>query len=272
MFKPKHPTVTVVIPAYNAEGSISSCIASVLDQSQPQYITELIVVNDGSTDRTSSIVGELIANSKTSIKIVIINQENKGVSAARNTGIKSSTGEWIAFLDSDDQWRKDKIELSIDAIREHPEVRTLGSNRLSFMRTQGEKIDDGLYKLSTRDQLWSPWPTTSSLIIKRDIINEVGMFDETRTHAEDVDLLLRITPKYGVHYLYEPLLIFASKASYGDSGLSANMRKMHLGSLQNVKNSRDRGDISALECLGFSLWENFKYLRRLLKARIGTAK
>lgn len=272
MFKLKHSTISVVIPAYNAEDSISSCIDSVLNQSQIQHIVELVVVNDGSTDKTARIVEDLIANSKSAIKMKIINQENKGVSAARNNGIKSSTGEWIAFLDSDDQWRKDKIELSVGAVKKHPEITALGSNRSSFMRTQGKKVDEGLYRLSTRDQLWSPWPTTSSLMVKRNVIDEVGMFDESRTHAEDVDLLLRITPKYGVYYLYQPLLIFASKASYGDSGLSANMKKMHQGSLQNVKNSRARGDISALEYLCFSVWENFKYLRRVLKARAGTVK
>ena len=101
--------ISVVIPVYNCEDTIIQCIQSVIDQTRFDLIDEIIVINDGSTDGTIDKINEIF----TTNKIRIISKLNGGVSSARNLGIKNSSSDWIALLDSDDVWVKDKIEQQV---------------------------------------------------------------------------------------------------------------------------------------------------------------
>lgn len=106
---------SVVIPAYNCADVIEDAINSVCKQSVKEYIGEIIVINDGSTDDTLNVLEQ--CKSKFEIPIVILNQQNSGVSKARNEGVKKANYDWIAFLDSDDEWFDDKIERQVDIIK-----------------------------------------------------------------------------------------------------------------------------------------------------------
>ena len=110
----KNPTVSVVIPVYNAEKYISDTLKSVLNQSYKEI--EIIVVNDGSTDQTESIVKQNFNDPR----IKLINQSNAGCSAAKNTGLKHATGEWIQYLDADDLLSPDKLEAQIRVLEGNP--------------------------------------------------------------------------------------------------------------------------------------------------------
>ena len=108
------PSISVVIPAYNAARFLAATLESVLAQSYP--VSECIVVDDGSVDSTADIVGEFEA------RVTLVSQTNQGVAAARNRGVLEATSELIAFCDADDVWRKDKLELQVQALAEDPGV------------------------------------------------------------------------------------------------------------------------------------------------------
>jgi glycosyltransferase involved in cell wall biosynthesis len=113
--KHKNPLVSVIIPTYNRGWIVKDAIESVLAQDFTDF--ELIAVDDGSTDNTSEILGEFESD------IRVIRQTNRGVSAARNRGIQASVGRWIAFLDSDDLWLRQKLSHQADFFRSHASVR-----------------------------------------------------------------------------------------------------------------------------------------------------
>ena len=107
--------ISVIIPMYNSKDTIKSAIESVLNQTYKEPI-EIIVVNDGSKDGCEKIVEKMIINNQTNRTIKLINKPNGGVSSARNRGIKEANGEYIAFLDSDDMWHPQKLELVLEAL------------------------------------------------------------------------------------------------------------------------------------------------------------
>ena len=114
--------ISVIIPTFNRIGLLQRAIDSVLSQSLKPY--EIIVVDDGSTDGT----GDIIKQKYKSIKI--IQQKNSGVSAARNNGIKHAKGDWIAFLDSDDEWNKDKIGKQVNRLTDNPKYSFCHTNEI----------------------------------------------------------------------------------------------------------------------------------------------
>ncbi|MBT6957817.1 MAG: glycosyltransferase family 2 protein, partial [Opitutae bacterium] len=109
------PKVSVIIPTFNRLGYLPRSLGSVLAQSYDDY--ELIVVDDGSTDQTVDAIQQDYPS------VNLIEQENKGVSAARNAGIRAASGEWIALLDSDDEWLPGKLNSQMNALESHPEYR-----------------------------------------------------------------------------------------------------------------------------------------------------
>ena len=126
--KDKAPLVSIIMPAFNAAYFIQESIQSVLAQSFSDF--ELIVINDGSTDDTSA----LVQNVKDP-RIILIEQENAGVAAARNNGIEVSRGKFIAFLDSDDLWSKTKIEKQVNLLTSNPEIGLTYSDIFCFEKS-----------------------------------------------------------------------------------------------------------------------------------------
>ena len=118
----KQPRVSVIIPAYNAEDTINAALESVLSQSLSP--NEVILVDDGSTDRTAAIIKKYARNDK---RIKYIYQKNAGPSAARNRAIDLSKGDYIAFCDADDEWRRGKLARQISFLEENPAVALLGA-------------------------------------------------------------------------------------------------------------------------------------------------
>ena len=112
--------ISAVIPAYNSAAFISDALASIRHQTFP--VDEIIVVDDGSTDNIEEVVRSIDPG------IVYITQKNQGPSAARNRGIEAATGDWIAFLDADDQWTPHKIKNQLLALERHPELQLIASD------------------------------------------------------------------------------------------------------------------------------------------------
>ncbi len=190
--------VSVIIPTYNRDKFVTKAIDSVLNQSFTDY--ELIVIDDGSTDDTRTVLKEY------SHKIRYVQQENAGVSAARNTGIGLAQGEWVAFLDSDDQWRIDYLSKQIARASKIPGICMQTTNCL-FIGLNGKTqsyldINGALSEFNGMDYLFledpfrfvvkhGPWQIGSTIIL-RDAITKVGLFDTSLKISEDFDLMARV--------------------------------------------------------------------------------
>jgi glycosyltransferase involved in cell wall biosynthesis len=194
-------TVSVIIPVYNRVQVIDRSINSVISQTYP--INEIIVIDDGSNDGTYDLIKKNFPH--VSLKY----QENKGVSNARNVGIKSAKSNWIAFLDSDDEWLPKKVEEQINLLKINysfkichtDEVWIRNQVRINPMKKH-RKYGGDIYNKCLPLCVISP----SSIMIHKDIFNDVGLFDEDLPVCEDYDMWLRICSKYSVLFLDQKLI------------------------------------------------------------------
>ena len=194
------PDISVIIPAFNRSHTLPKALDSVLSQTlKPR---EIIVVDDGSTDETNAVLANYPG-------LCIISQDNRGVSAARNVGIEKAGGDWIAFLDSDDEWLSDKLEKQWDAICNDDklichtdEIWIRNGKRVNPMKKH-QKFGGWIYERCLPLCVISP----SSVMIHRSVFKDVGVFDESLEVCEDYDLWLRICAKYSVLFIDEPLIV-----------------------------------------------------------------
>lgn len=192
------PLISVIIPTYDRERFVVKAIDSVLRQSFTDL--ELIVIDDGSTDGTRKILEAYGAN----IRCIV--QENAGVSSARNTGIKSAHGMWVAFLDSDDEWTKDYLSTQVEQIEKFPAAVAHITNAVTVSLDGGRSslfVETGLLDrfkakscLIFERPLWvivthAPW-FLQSTIMRRDTLLKAGLLDEGLSIAEDLDLVARV--------------------------------------------------------------------------------
>jgi len=202
----QRPSVSAVIPAWNATETIGRTIDSVLAQTYGQV--EIVVVDDGSTDDTPQV----IARDYPQVKL--ISQENAGPCVARNKGAFASSGELIAFLDSDDEWTPDKLQVQVTAMQAHPEIDMLGSNG---WRTVGEMrytampawpAGRKLMPVTIADVFSERHPMANSIVVKREVFEALGGFDTEQQRFEDLDLMCRaIDAGHGVWGLDAPTYI-----------------------------------------------------------------
>jgi glycosyltransferase involved in cell wall biosynthesis len=192
------PNVSVIIPTYNREKFVVKAIRSVLNQSFRDY--EIIVVDDGSKDNTNESL------KKYGDSIRYIYQDNSGVSAARNTGVKSAVGEWLAFLDSDDEWTSEYLSEQIKRASAIPGIYMQTTN-CSFIGPNDKtrsyfEINGALAEFKGKDYLFFPEPfrfivkhgpwQIGSTIILREAIMKAGLFDTSLKLSEDLDLMARV--------------------------------------------------------------------------------
>lgn len=199
------PYVSIIMPAYNAEAFVESAINSVLAQTYTDY--ELIVINDSSTDSTAEIVSRIAATDK---RILFFdNKVNLGVSATRNLGVLKASSDWIAFLDSDDMWRNDKLFKQIELIATHPDAVIVYSGS-SFIDNNGKPynwIMPAEPKMTYNMLLKRNLLSCSSIMVRKDAICKTGMAND-KMH-EDYSAWLKILKDVKYAYgLNEPLLIY----------------------------------------------------------------
>jgi glycosyltransferase involved in cell wall biosynthesis len=183
--------ITAIIPTYNRVVHLERAIASVVAQSQP--CNELIVVDDGSSDGTSSLVERLAAGA--TIPIRLFRQENRGAAAARNSGIRMAKGRLLAFLDSDDWWLPHKLALQTAALQAHPHVLISHTREIWFrhgQRVNQKKKHDppagDIFAASLRMCVVG----MSTVMVRRELFDRYGMFAESLPCCEDYDLWLRV--------------------------------------------------------------------------------
>ena len=228
--------ISVVIPTFNRIRLVARAIDSVLKQSLNPY--EIIVVDDGSDDGTS----EMIQNKYKSIKL--IQQQNNGVSAARNNGIKHAKGDWIALLDSDDEWTEKKLENQVDRLIKTPEYDFCHTNEIWIrngvrvnQRKKHEKYGGYIFDKCLDICRISP----SSVLFRKNILDHVGGFDDQLPVCEDYDLWLRITAEYRILFIDDPLII-----KYGghDDQLSHGVEGIEFFRIKSLENLLERSELS----------------------------
>ncbi|MCL2202463.1 MAG: glycosyltransferase [Defluviitaleaceae bacterium] len=212
-----HPLVSVIMPTYNAGKTIKDSIQSVLSQSYTYF--ELIIIDDCSTDNTNEIIHMF-----TDPRIhYICNEKNSGVATSRNVGIKIATGEWIAFLDSDDIWDADKLTLQLSfANKVNAKISYTASFFMNFEGRRYNWVMPAVYKLNYKALLRRNLISCSSVLIKRELMSKHLFPTKPKTH-EDYVAWLKIVREVGVAYgLDEPLLRYRlSKISKSSSRLKS---------------------------------------------------
>lgn len=194
--------ISVVIPTYNRIALVERAIDSVLRQSIKPF--DIIVVDDGSDDGTS----EMIQKKYRSINLV--QQQNSGVSAARNNGIKHAKGDWISLLDSDDEWTEKKLENQVNRLIKNPDYHFCHTNEIWIrngvrvnQKKRHQKYGGYIFDKCLDICRISP----SSTLFKKNILEHVGWFNTQLPVCEDYDLWLRITADYKILFVDEPLII-----------------------------------------------------------------
>mgnify|MGYP005989041965 CR=1 FL=1 len=225
--------ITVIIPTYNREKLLDKTIHSVLNQSLS--VDEIIIVDDGSVDNTKNLV-----DSFNNEKVKYIFQTNKGVSSARNTGIKSASNPWICFLDSDDIWNEDKIQKQINFHTDNPHILFSHTDELWMFNNKIIKQKKHQLKPSGfcfEENIPNTLIGASTIMIHKKIFDDVGLFDESLIACEDYDLWLRILSKYELGLIDEKLI---TKIAGHDNQLSFStklMDKYRISALQKHLNS-----------------------------------
>ena len=193
---PNPAPLSVIIPAYRAEGTIDRALASVAAQSIKPY--EVIVVDDGSPDGTLK-AAQGMSDSMGSIKLKIIGQENKGAGAARNRALQEASQEYVAFLDADDTWKPDKLKRIKELVKDDHEVNCL-LHWEEYIRADGSVtiLEHGINydeNLLIPKQLYrNNFLSTSAVVCNRSLLKEVGGFDASLPNGQDYDLWLKMSP------------------------------------------------------------------------------
>ncbi len=225
--------ISVIIPTHNRAHLLERALRSVLAQTSAPR--EVLVVDDGSEDHTRELVSESFPDCR------YLSQPNRGVSSARNRGIAAATGEWLAFLDSDDEWLPGKLAAQREALQQAPGHRICHTDEI-WIRN-GRRVNPMKKHTKSGGEIFlqclplcviSP----SSVLIHRSIFDEVGTFDETLPACEDYDLWLRICARHPVAFVSEPQII-----KYG--GHADQLSRRHWG--------MDRFRVRALQ--GILAWE-----------------
>jgi glycosyltransferase involved in cell wall biosynthesis len=231
---PNKPVFSVVMPMYNVEQYVQASIQSVLDQSYPNF--EILCINDGCTDATMAIVNQF-----SDARIRIINQENRGLSGARNTGINHCQGLYVAFLDSDDLWHKDKLKCHLEHFRRNPDI-AIAYSASEFINEEGELLGIGQHpklKHITPQDIFcrNPIGNGSAAVFRHSVLMQMGQqdglrttyFDEHLRQSEDVDFWLRVAlhnkEGQGIPWKFEGIEQSLTYYRVNASGLSANLDK-----------------------------------------------
>ena len=220
----KQSTVSAVIPVYNNGPYIAAAVESVLSQTLGP--TEIIVVDDGSTDETAAVLKSF------GDKIKYVYQANGGEPAGRNRGLREATGEYIAFLDGDDLWLPNKLELQMDYFRQHPNCALVYSDMSTF-------DESGVVDASVKERFQMTLPSgrifaalfmrplfgSGSVVFRRECANTVGYFDQDLLVGSDYEMWLRMARHFDLGGIDQPLLKYRFHESMATRGIGLKMCK-----------------------------------------------
>lgn len=252
---------------FNSAATIERALESVASQSLPPR--EVIVVDDGSNDLSVNIV-EHWSSSRIELKL-IKHPRNLGPSASRNTGWDSATQKYIAFLDSDDAWHPEKLRIQTELMQGDPTMALIGHQYGTDKELRWSELpttDLTVSKFSFRDFLVKNRLSTPTVMLRRELPHR---FAADQRFAEDYRLWLEIVSEFGSASFINLSMTQLFKSTYGDTGLSSNLRSMYRGELHTFSCLHKNGLIRRPIMIVCMLWSTIKYCRRrlrLLKVKI----
>jgi len=235
--------ISVVIPTYNRYEVLKRALSSVFSQTYQAF--EVIVIDDGSTDKTQQIIQDFP-------NIKYFYQENAGVSSARNLGIKKASCKWMAFLDSDDEWHKDKLKEQVAFHKTNPEILMSYTDEKWIRNALEVKIPKKFSKFGGeifQESLSHCIIAPSATMIHIELLNAVGTFDENLEVCEDYDLWLRIANTYPIGLVNKKLI---TKYAGHEDQLSFKhwgMDRFRVMALENLLKLKSKNEILIIEML-----------------------
>ena len=257
-------SISVIIPAYNAEKTILRALKSI--ENQTLLPNEVIVVDDCSSDQTNEIIRNHMKQSRLVIRHEIQSM-NSGAASARNVGWNLSSEKYVAFLDADDIWHPKKLEIQFNAMENSDGcVMSCHYRHVTDSEDWTEVQSDLSHQrfFTFRDFLIRNRCATPSVMVKRNITSR---FHPGKRYAEDYLLWLQISAVYGPVLFIDLPLVHCSNPIYGGPGLSGNLRQMHKGESSALLQLKREGLISLSAYVCFSVWWNSKYVFRQLDNR-----
>jgi glycosyltransferase involved in cell wall biosynthesis len=259
-------TVAVVIPTFNSAATIERALESVVGQTR--LPTEVIIIDNGSTDDTVARVRAFASRYQSMAWTIEVVPANIGPGAARNRGWNLAKSDFIAFLDSDDSWHPEKLRLQGETVRMFPKSALFGHKYLvlrhgdvaprDLTQCRNQVIDRfELHHFLIRNRLSTP-----TVMLRREITQR---FPTDFWYGEDFALWLRVVAAHGAAVVQRCPLTYLHKSTYGESGLSANMTQMHRGEILAIAHLRQSGDIGKLGGSLTTAWMKIKYVRRRME-------
>lgn len=261
--------ISVVIPLYNKEKSIKDTVQSVLNQTYQDF--ELIIVNDGSNDDSLNVIQSI-----KDPKIRIINKENAGVSSARNEGIQCAKNEYISFLDGDDIWSKDHLQILANAIMTNDSDQ-IGGFGTTFYKSKKKEFDYNLVKESKPNLIKDYFTfmstpksrfNSSTLMVKKSKVIESGLFNENLKYGEDVELWYRLFKKFKLVYIDTITTIYFIAAENRSAHYTMPLEKRFHVFDYNYKTKSEKkylDKLLALIIIDYSNQKSFKNVINILR-------
>lgn len=256
--------ISCIVPMYNSSKTIIRALESIKNQNFIGKI-QIVVIDDGSSDNSLSVVENFI-NINTDLWIDLIKKENGGVSTARNEGMQFAKGQYIAFLDSDDFWMPEKLQVQFDTMSANEHIDLLGCN------ADGNILNRYLGLKADRIILLSPFKytiktllITSTVFFKKSIYDTIGGFDINMKYSEDMNYWLRIMERFNCYFLNESLVVMEHNDNMKHAGgLSNKLWEMQKGELFNIRSIYKMGLLNNLQ---YFIALNFSFLK-FLKRRL----
>ncbi len=256
--------LSTIIPAYNASQTIIESIESVLNECIRENIEfEIIIIDDGSTDNTLSILETYIKSSTHAQHLILLSQENQGVSSARNAGLKIAKGELIAFNDSDDRWTPQRLSKLLPLMQDGNI--DLLAGQYSTIPLNTIKNIDSLTPISIKNQIFKNYFSPPASMLRTSILEKSGLFDPTMRYSEDAIFFMNIVAKGKAFILPEivsqPII---EKKPWGDTGLSSNIIAMQIGEIHYIKFAYKNRYINCPIFIIAYIFSITKFLRRYI--------
>jgi len=251
--------ISVIIPMYNAQNTIYAALDSITRQTEGNF--EIIIVNDGSTDNS---LGEVYAFKKRHphLNIIIIDKAHEGVSMTRNTGLRIATGNYIAFLDADDEWYPEKTIKQLNILNQTPDIAVVGCLHKPG-RSGIERISRPI-QVKAKDMLFKNFSQTSTILMKIKVFDAIGYFEKSISYGEERRYFLHASKVFSCVLINENLINYGNgKRGFGQTGLSGDLMQMEIGELRNLLYAYKVLNMPLFSCCNAIIFSLMKFARRL---------